>query len=214
MAREKRERMRSHLYQAILAAVSQCDHGGLPVIDDVIRHADVSRGTFYKYFASVDQAVSELALSLADEMTENISIVYDVLDEPIRRTATGFQTFLARSLIDPNWGAFITHIGLLSGENNLFGSKIKSDIRMGVETGDYMLSSVDLATDLLMGAKIEAIRRIIGGERDPGYIRGMAELVLRSFGVAPGKAAENVRWTYDRLHAEAPGRLNWWRPLH
>lgn len=213
VGREKRERMRSHLLQSTLSVVSAPKGSGLPVIDDIIRHADVSRGTFYKYFDSVDQAISELALQLGDEMTENILAVYDVLEDPVQRTATGFQTFLARSIIDPAWGAFMTHIGLLSGDKNFLGSKIKADIRLGIETGDYVVSSVELATDLLMGAKIEAIRRIIGGERDTAYMRGMTELVLCSFGVTPTKAAKSVRKAYDRLHVEAPGKLSWWRPL-
>lgn len=213
VGREKRERMRSHLLQSVLTVVSEPKGSGLPVIDDIIRHADVSRGTFYKYFESVDQAVSELALQLADEMTENILAVYDVLEDPVQRTATGFQTFLARSIIDPAWGAFMTHIGLLSGDKNFLESKIKADIRLGVDTGDYVVSSVDLATDLLMGAKIEAIRRIIGGERNVSYMHGMTEMVLRSFGVTPTKAAKSVQKAYDRLHAEAPGKLSWWRPL-
>ena len=211
VAREKRERMRAHLFQSVLIVCSGRKNGTPAVIDDVVRHAAVSRGTFYKYFDSLDQAIAELAMQLADEMTEGIEAVYDVLEDPVQRTATGFQTFLARALIDPDWGAFIAHIDLLAGDNNLITAKIKSDIRLGVETGDYVVKSVDLAADLLMGAKVEAIRRFIGGERDTAYMRGMTEMVLRSFGVTPSKAEKCVQKAYDRLHAEAPGKIGCWR---
>ena len=40
-------------------------------------------------------------------MTFDISNVYDVLDDPGMRTATGFQTFLTRAWIDPDWGSFL-----------------------------------------------------------------------------------------------------------
>jgi len=213
VARVKRERMRAHLFQSVLMVCSGRKTGMPAVIDDVVRHAKVSRGTFYKYFDSLDQAIAELAMQLADEMTEDISAVYDVLEDPVQRTATGFETFLARALIDPDWGAFITHIGLLSYDNNLLGSKIRSDIRLGIETGDYVVKSVDLATDLLIGVKVEAIRRIIGGERDTAYMRGITEMVLRSFGVTPSKAEKCVQKAYNRLHVEAPGKLAWWRSL-
>ncbi len=182
------------------------------MIDDVVRHAGVSRGTFYKYFSSMGQAVAELGLELADEMTAGIASVYDVLEDPVLRTATGFQMFLCRAMIEPAWGALIAHIGLLSGDN-LFTSKIQDDIRLGLSTGDYAVPSVEAATDLLMGAKIEAIRRIMAGGRDTSYIRTVAAMVLRSFGVSPSKAEKSVDKAFQRLASEAPGKIGWWRQL-
>ena len=58
-----------------------------------------------------------------------------------------------------------------------------------------------------MGAKIEAIRRLISGGGTADYVRGMATLVLRSFGVSTAKYEKCVQRAYDRLAVEAPGRL-------
>ena len=210
VAREKRKRMRAHLMQSIIVVCSGRKLTGSTVIEDVVRHAKVSRGTFYKYFESLDEAVIEIAADLAEEMTVGISSVYDVLDDPVQRTATGFQTFLARSWIDKDWGAFIVHLDLLNGEKNRIASKVKGDIRLGLETGDYFVTSVDTAADLLMGAKHEAIRRIISGGLDDGYIHDMAAMVLGSFGVPPHKARRAVEQSFERLCRLAPGRLAWW----
>ena len=212
VGREKRERMRAHLLHSVLNACSGETSRDPAVIDDVIREAKVSRGTFYKYFESLDQAVSELGLQLALEMTEGILSIYDVLEDPVLRTATGFQMFLLRSVVDPRWGAFVAHIGLLSG-NNLLVSKIKADISLGIKTGDYAVASVDVATDLLMGAKIEAIRRIIAGEHSLAYIQSVAGMVLRAFGVSASKADKSVTRAYNRLCREAPSKVSWWRPI-
>jgi AcrR family transcriptional regulator len=212
VGRERRERMRAHLLQAVLVACSGETSRDPAVIDDVTREAKVSRGTFYKYFTSLDQAIAEMGLNLAVEMTAGILSVYDVLEDPVLRTATGFQMFLLRSIVDQRWGAFIAHIGLLSG-NNLLVSKIKADITLGVKTGDYAVQSIDVATDLLMGAKIEAIRRIIAGERSLPYIHSMAGMVLRSFGVSPSKADRSVIDAYKRLAREAPSKVSWWIPF-
>lgn len=209
VGRQRREKMRAHLLASIIAVCSD-ERSGPALIDDVIKHANVSRGTFYKYFPSMDQAIAELALQLAEEMTEGLLCVYDVLDDPVMRTATGFQTFLLRAVMEPHWGGFLAHIGLLSGDN-LLTAKIRSDIRLGMETGDYDVSSVELASDLLMGAKIEAIRRLITGGGTSEYVHGMATMVLRSFGVSPVKAEKCVRRAYDRLLVEAPGKIAWWR---
>lgn len=213
VGRERRERMRAHLLQSVMAICSGRKLTGATVIEDVVRHAGVSRGSFYKYFDSLDEAVTQLAFQLAEEMTHDITNVYDVLDDPVMRTATGFQTFLTRAWLDPDWGGFLAHLGLMDGENGLVSSKVKGDIRWGVETGDYSVVSVDLAADLLMGAKHEAIRRIISGERDPAYIRGVAAMVLRAFGVSQSKAEKTADSAYRRLTTEAPGRLAWWGPI-
>lgn len=212
VAREKRGRMRAHLLQSVMKVYSRAGFDGSAVIEDVVKEADVSRGTFYKYFDTLEQAVAELGLALALEMTEGIFSVYDVLDDPVLRTATGFQMFLLRAMLEPEWGAFIAHIGLLSGDN-LFANKIQDDIRLGVETGDYVVESIEIATDLLMGAKIEAILRIIAGGRGPDYVRTMTAMVLRSFGVSPTKAAKVVAKAFVRLSEEAPGKISWWRPV-
>lgn len=211
VAREKRRRMRAHLMQSIIIVCSGRKLTGSTVIEDVVRHAGVSRGTFYKYFETLDEAVIEIAADLAEEMTVGIASVYDVLDDPVQRTATGFQTFLARSWIDPGWGAFIVHLDLLNGEQNQIASKVKGDIRLGLETGDYLVESVDTAADLLMGAKHEAIRRIIAGGLDVGYIRDMAAMVLGSFGVPHHKAQRSVAQSFERLCQLAPDRLAWWQ---
>lgn len=211
VGRERREKMRAHLLASVIA-VSSGDHREPAQIDDVITHAKVSRGTFYKYFDSMDQAIADLALQMAEEMTDGILWIYDVLDEPVMRTATGFQMFLLRAIMEPQWGAFIAHIGLLSGDN-LLTRKIRADIQLGIETGDYAVSSIELASDLLMGAKIEAIRRLITGGGTADYVRGMATLVLRSFGVSPTKAEKCVQRAFDRLAIEAPGRIIWWRTV-
>ncbi len=204
--------MRAHLLQSVLNACSGETSRDPAVIDDVIREAKVARGTFYKYFDSLDQAIAELGLQLAVEMTASTLSVYDVLEDPVLRTATGFQMFLLRSIIDQRWGAFIAHIGLLSG-NNLLVSKIKADISLGVKTRDYSVQSTDFAADLLMGAKIEAIRRIIAGEHRVSYVHSITGMVLRSFGVSPSKADRSVLRAYERLGREAPSKVVWWKPL-
>lgn len=212
VGRQRREKMRAHLLASVIAVCSG-ESREPAQIDDVITHAKVSRGTFYKYFASMDQAIAEVAVQLADEMTDGVLCIYDVLDDPVMRTATGFQLFLLRAMMEPQWGGFIAHIGLLSGDN-LLTRKIRSDIHLGMETGDYSVFSVELAGDLLMGAKIEAIRRLITGTCTTDYVRGMTCLVLRSFGVAPVKADDCVRRAFDRLLVEAPGKIPWWRPMN
>ena len=90
VAREKRERMRDHLLGAVVAVYPGKPGQGPAVIDDVIRVAKVSRGTFYKYYPSLEEAVAELGAKLAAEMVAAIGALYDSLEDPIERSATAF----------------------------------------------------------------------------------------------------------------------------
>lgn len=216
VARAKREKMRAHLLNAVKEISNgerAGERGGKPVvIDDVIRHAKVSRGTFYQYFNSLEEAVAEYGAILTVEMTEAIFGIYDVVTDPVERVATGFQTFLLRSLMDPHWGAFLTHIGVLEGDN-LMITHIRADIERGVALGAFDVPSIDSAVDMLVGTKIEAIRRIVRGEGGMPYIQDMAALLLRSFGVSGALARQKIDEAYRNLCARGPEVLAWWRPI-
>jgi AcrR family transcriptional regulator len=211
VARERRERMRGRLLESVLAVCSGESARAPAVIDDIVHHAGVSRGTFYKYFESIDQAISELGSQLADEMTVGIAGIYDVLTDPMMRTATGFQLFLIRAYMDPHWGAFIARIGLLR-EEDLFTNKIRNDIALGIETGDYSVDDIICASDMLMGAKTEAILRLIGKEKPFDYIQSMARFILCAFGASRAKASKVVEKAYARIVEQGPTSLPWWRP--
>jgi AcrR family transcriptional regulator len=96
VAREKRERMRAQLLDAVLAVYPGQSEGGPAVIDDVIKVANVARGTFYKYFPSLEAAVSELGAKLADEMIAAIAAVYEPIEDPVQRSAT-IPAYLSRN---------------------------------------------------------------------------------------------------------------------
>lgn len=212
VGRQRREKMRQRLLNSVMAVYPEGRGSSPTVIDDVVRHAKVSRGTFYKYFDSLDQAVEELGSRLAAEMTQVVDVVYSQMEDAPMRTATGFQTYLLRSYMDHRWGAFLSHIGLLTGEN-LTLQFILADIELGIESGDYAVASPKIAADLLVGAKIEAIRHIISGEADFTYIHAMTAMVLRSFGISISKSEKVVAAAFNILCNEGPKKIGWWQPL-
>lgn len=194
---------------SVMAVYPEGRDGAPAVIDDVIRHANVSRGTFYKYFTSLEAAVQTLASRLADEMASTVMAVYEPLNDVVSRTATGFQLYLLRAHADHRWGAFLAHMGLLKG-GSLMLEIIRTDIENGRKSGDYDIDSVDVAVDLLLGAKIEAISRIISQDVGAAYIQTMTGHVLRSFGVSRARAGRAVQTAFDRIMTEGPTQISWW----
>ena len=210
MGRERRERTRKHLLQSVLHVCSVEDARPPVLIDDVVRHARVARGTFYQYFDSIDQAISELGSEMANAMTAEIADVRSTISDPLLRVATAFQLFLIRAMLDPSWGSFIAGLRL-PREGGLFSSNIEYDINLGVEAGQFLVSDVGAAKDLLLGATVEGALRVIREKGSVAYVRTLATMVLNGFGVAPQQSAEAVEVAYNHLLLEAPDKLDWWR---
>lgn len=211
VARERRQRMRSHLLNAVMAVCADDTPNSTKVIDDVVAYAEVSRGTFYKYFVSLDEAIAELGAMLAEEMTVSIWPVQSALSDPREKTAIGSQIFMRRAMLDPHWGGFLARIGLLTPENTMI-RRMMDDIREGMQAGVYDLPSVESGLDLLVGSKIEAIRRIIRhhGHISATYPRVISTLILRGFGVASKEAHEIACAMSDRLDVVAADLFKNW----
>src|SRR3546814_220154 len=152
------------------------------MIDDIVKHAGVSRGTFYTHFDTVEQIVAEAGSMLADEMVGDARLVFEGLERAMARTATGILLFLTRALFDEHWGGFIVRAGLLREENPL-SQDIRADIARGVEAGQYSVRNALAASDMIFGTVVEAILRINQGHRSTRYIRDIAELLLHALGV-------------------------------
>ncbi|MES2300806.1 MAG: TetR/AcrR family transcriptional regulator, partial [Pseudomonadota bacterium] len=82
LAAERRDRMRARLLDTVLELYQPGRDNAALVIDDVIRAADVSRGTFYKYFTSIEQAVDELGESLTSGMVADFRALFAAESDP------------------------------------------------------------------------------------------------------------------------------------
>ena len=97
VAAAKRDRMRARLITATQDAYLAADANRTPVIDDVIRQAGVSRGTFYKYFDSLDEVLAVIGRRAADEMLESFDALFASVPDPAVRVAAGPLMALARA---------------------------------------------------------------------------------------------------------------------
>ena len=211
VARDRRKRMKGHLLNAVMAVCADDTPNSTKVIDVVVAYAEVSRGTFYKYFVSLDEAIAELGAMLAEEMTDSIWPLQSSVSGALEKTAVGSQVFMRRSMLDPHWGGFVARIGLLTPENIMI-RRMTDDIEEGMRSGVYDLPSVEAGLDLLLGAKIEAIRRIVrsDGNIDASYPRIISTLILRGLGVAPDTAHKVASAISDKLDVDAVDLFKNW----
>ena len=213
VARERRARMRARLLSATMDVCAVADSEGPAVIDDVIRAAKVSRGTFYKHFESLDQALAELGAQLADETVEGLRAMYEKVDDPLQRTASGPQLMMIHAIVDPIWGRFVAHTEHLTSES-AFSSAIRENTIVGRERGIFNFSSLEAAIDLQFGATREGIRHMLTTRNDrKGYIQDLCAMNLMALGVAHKRAIAAVRSAAEDIMVRGPGSLPWWKPF-
>jgi AcrR family transcriptional regulator len=213
VARERRARMRVRLLSATMDVCAMANSQGPAVIDDVIRAARVSRGTFYKHFDSLEQALAELGAQLADETVEGLRVMYEKVDDPLKRTASGPQLMMIHAIVDPIWGRFVAHTDHLTSES-AFSSAIRENTIVGRERGIFTYSSLEAAIDLQFGSTREGVRHMITTRSDrKSYIHDLCVMNLMSLGVVRKRAIAAVRNAAEDIMVRGPVSLPWWKPF-
>lgn len=101
----KRVATRARIVSAILDLVS--DPSNLTVsIEDVVKAAGIARGTFYKHFASMDEALLATGREVRDQFTAAILPGHDLLTHPLQRFSCGMHCFLTHAHADRRWAGF------------------------------------------------------------------------------------------------------------
>lgn len=214
VAAEKRERMRARLITATMDAFLDAAPGRQPVIDDVIRVAGVSRGTFYKYFDSLDELLAEIGRNMADEMISGFDRLFADVDDAAVRTAAGPLMALARAAMEPRHGAFVSRVDFiefLAGEDPR-SLIVKRCLVDGRDQGTLKFQSLDAAIDLVVGTSVEGVRRMLKTRKlDNAYMREVATLVMMGLGLPPRSARRAVAGAWQHLQQRS-AKLDWWKP--
>lgn len=199
VAEKKRDAMRIRILEATMAVFANRTHIS-PSIELVVRQADVSRGTFYKHFATLDEALVAAAQLLTDEMTIGMFPVYDVVDDPVNRVSTGMRLYLTRAAMDKAWAGFVYRAELIPTQSLLL-KHLADDLRRGEQSGQFSFESHVAARDLVIGLTLEAMRGMVLGRIMDlrGYIDASITLVLRAFGVEARRCKEAVEFSRTHL---------------
>lgn len=216
IGKERRERMRARLLSATFDVYQSASAAEPAVIDDVIRHASVSRGTFYKYFGTLEQAVAELGSQMALDLLHSIKDVYSNVDDSAERVVGGALMPLARAAMQPRWGAFTSRVDFTqkrwSRNDLLLGFTLDSLVHAR-DDGALAFESLTAAVDLVVGVVVEGMRRSANGHAiGKAYIRELLVMMLRGLGAERQDAKHIAGTAWNRLVANAD-ILGWWAEL-
>jgi AcrR family transcriptional regulator len=207
--------MRARLIAATKDAYLKCEPNRTPVIDDVIRQAGVSRGTFYKYFDSLDEILAEIGREVAGEMLTSFDKLFAAVKDPAVHIAVGPLMAMARAAMEPRHGAFISRVDFVEflGGEDPRALIVKRSLAEAKQAGTLRFDSIDAAIDVVIGTTIEGARRILRtGVLDGAYIREVTAIVMIGLGLSRKRAQLAVAEAWQHLQRQSAA-LDWWRPV-
>lgn len=183
VAASRREEMQNTLIFSVLALSFEKSIHEIDV-DDVIQHAQVSRGSFYKYFPSVQASVLALASQLAHEITTEIeAITHQIPDTATRLVVTTKLTM--RFLVKvPLVGEFLIQLPWPSQnpDTNVF-KHISADVERGIKEGIFTKMPASIGCNLLVGSVIGGIHTMLGKSASTSYENKVLYQVLMGLGL-------------------------------
>jgi AcrR family transcriptional regulator len=184
-------------------------------IDDVILGAEVSRGSFYKYFPSTDALLRELATQIANELICMAEPLVLSFDDPAERVASGIR-LVARSAIDyPAVAAFLVRMGWPDVRApDVLLDFVQRDVSAGIRQRRFANMPITLALNIVSGSVLGAAQCMMYADCESDFAEQTAAAALRALGLERDEAKKlssrrlgTVEWPADGLFAETLGRV-------
>jgi len=193
VAATRREEMRNSLmFSALVLASNKSIHE--IDVDDIIQHAEVSRGSFYKYFPSVQALIPALADQLAHELTAEIDAITHQIPSTATRLVISAKLTMRRLVKAKVLGSFLIQLPWPSQnpEVNIF-KNLSSDIELGIKEGLFNKMPSSIGCNLFVGSLIGGIHVMLGKSSSASYENKVLYPALIGLGLAAKTADELLK---------------------
>jgi len=193
VAASRREEMQNSLMFSALVLASERSIHEIDV-DDIIQHAEVSRGSFYKYFPSVQALIPALADQLAQELTAEIDAITHQMPSTATRLVMSAKLTMRRLVKAKVLGNFLIQLPWPSQnpEFNVF-KNISSDIEHGIKEGLFTKMPASIGCNLFIGSVIGGIHAMLGKSSSASYENKVLYPALIGLGLAAATADELLK---------------------
>lgn len=207
VAARRRQQMLAQLSDAALRVMARAGPEGMTV-DSVIQEADVSRGTFYKYYDAPSSLISAVGAELAEDLIITVSPAVQAYDDPAARLATGFRMVLRCARETPLLPRFLIRAGWPAFDRvPAFSARVGANLAAGIEQGRFRTASLPVARALVGGAVIGMMDVLLKDDGGPECDKAMAVMLLLSLGLAEAEARTIVELPLPKL-TYRPGLLS------
>jgi AcrR family transcriptional regulator len=183
-------------------------------IDDIVVGAEVSRGSFYKYFPSTDALLLEVATQIAYELLRMVDTVVQSIEDPAERVASGIRLVARIAIVHPTVAACIVKLGWpdVRGSDALM-EFVRRDLSAGIRQRRFTRMPIALAQNIVAGSVIGATHCMLQADCEADFAEQTAASALRALGMAPDQAKslstrrlQPVEWPTTGLFAETNAR--------
>jgi AcrR family transcriptional regulator len=182
---QRRARTREKILKAAFELLGR-ENGRLTRTDEICAAAEVSRGTFYNHFSSMEQLFEALSHRISHHY--NILVHDEIVDQPSSadRSASAVRYYLHRARSDRPWGWAMVN---LSAPGPIFGEetyqRATASIAEGLENGDFNVPSVQVGRDLLLGSALASMISILKSRAHDISPEMMVRQIMIGLGVQP-----------------------------
>ncbi|TVP44630.1 MAG: TetR/AcrR family transcriptional regulator [Halomonas sp.] len=182
-AEKRRSAMRRRLVESAMVVFAE-KGADATVIDDVIRAAEVSRGTFYKYFASIHDLMVAVSEELGNELLAYVEERVSTIPDPVERVALGLRLFINTALAFPLFASFIRASGLeAAGPTTLIYEYLPAHLTEAIDQGLLLDAPLAVHLDLITGVVLICIARQGADTLEPEHIRQVVASIMRGLGL-------------------------------
>lgn len=157
------------------------------LIDHVISQAEVSRGTFYNYFNSIEDLAQAARQELAEEIAALLDSAAAPQSDPAVRLAVKLRVYLDISTRYPLFLEFMARLGLRAmGPGNAIHGSLMALVQEAQDSGGFCAMPQSLAAELLQASSFAILRQLHDAETVdlPEFVAAM----LRMLGVERSEA--------------------------
>jgi AcrR family transcriptional regulator len=179
----RREEMQLHLLFSGLTLASSSSIYELEV-EDIIRQAEVSRGSFYNYFPSLPALYDGLAKQLMQEFADLINVFMPQGLDTATRLATTMR-ILMRLVVDfPMLGRFLTQMQWpnQNSDTEIFQNIVR-DIQVGIKEGSFTNMPASIGANIAIGSLIGGIHTMLLKRPAKGFEDQVTNQVLIGLGI-------------------------------
>jgi AcrR family transcriptional regulator len=195
-AEQRRAQTRERLLDAAEGVVAEKGFDAAS-IEEFVRAAGVSRGTFYNYFPTATDLLSALNRRVASHLDAVLAEVARQRRDPASLLARSLHTVLAAYLADPVRGWVALQLASSRAPRvGAFEDRFALLYNEGVRVGQFRTIQMTSAWTLAFGAMRMIQRDLVSGEAQPVHSVEVIALILTAFGL-PYDEAERIS------HAEA-----------
>ncbi|MNZ14715.1 DNA-binding transcriptional regulator EnvR [compost metagenome] len=190
---ERRQRTRRKL---VLTAFRLLAERGIdePIIDQVIKQAELSRGTFYNHFRSERELFLAVAAEVSVEIIGSVDPIVLRYDNPAVRMACGVTLCVKLARRYPVIAGFLAKGGALAvfaGGSAM--QVIGREVVRGREQGLFTVQDMSLAIDLVLGPVLCTFGTLLQREIDADYIRALVRSILLALGLERQQADQVIQ---------------------